>query len=260
VTTARKRARNRPYDLLAEFYDTVLPSTPAMNRHARKKALGKILENAGSVCELACGSGTTAIELAREGKHVFAVDNSPRFCKRTRDRARAEELTVRVIRADMRSFRLPERVDLVLCEFSALNNLDDRAGLVRVFESVARALKPGGHFLFDVNTPLSLQTQCGDTNWFETREFKLVLHCKPLEDRGRRVPIVCEWFVPSGRDFRHVRETIVNVCWSDAEIRTALKRAGLRLVRTFDGPQVRPPKMRTPRGTDAYYLACKPRD
>ena len=63
------------------------------------------------MCDLACGSGQTAIELARDGKHVFAVDSAPRFCARVRAKARAEKLDVRVIRADMRRFRLPERVD-----------------------------------------------------------------------------------------------------------------------------------------------------
>src|SRR5437868_4406292 len=233
-------SRNRPYGLLAEFYDAILPGVPAMNRRARRKALGKILAEARSVCDLACGSGQTAIELARDGKHVLAVDSAPRFCARVRAKARAEKLDVRVIRADMRRFRLPERVDLVLCEFSAVNNLDDRQELLSVFTSVTRALEPGGHFLVDVNTPKSFATQYGQTSWFETREFKLVMHCVPLEDRGRRAHIEMEWFLPRGKLFRHVHESIVNVCWTDAEIRAALRKAGLRHVRTFDGVDVRP--------------------
>ena len=68
-----------------------------------------------------------------------------------------------------------------------------------------------------------------------------------------------EWFLPRGKLFRHVHESVVNVCWTDAEIRAALRRAGLRHVRTFDGMDVRPPMKGAVRGTDVYYLARKPR-
>lgn len=252
MKTARRR--NRPFGLLAEHYDQVMPGAARMNRVARSAMLGRILAEAGSVCDLASGSGSFALELARLGKRTFAVDLSPTFCAHTRARARAAKLPLRVIRADMRSFRLPERVDLVVCEFAALNNLADRSGLPAVFRAVRRALKPGGHFLFDVNTPLSFATQCNVTYWYDTRDFKLVLRGS-LEDEKRRARLDLEWFLPRGRDYHHVRETIYNVCWTDREIRAALRQAGFRVVKVRDGIDVRPPFPGAVRGTDMYYLA-----
>lgn len=253
-----KKMSNAPYGRLAEFYDVITAYAPKMNRHARRKALGPILTRAYTVCDLACGSGATSIDLARSGKLVFAVDLAPHFCRTLRARARREKLDITVVEGDMRSFRLPQPVDLVVCEFSALNNLDDRRGLAAVFSAVARALRPGGHFLVDVNTPKSFDTQCRDTSWFDTPQFKLVLH-PHLDGDGRRVRLELEWFVPKGRVFQHEHETIVNVCWTDAEIRAALAKAGLKHVRTLDGVDVRPKMKGTVRGTDVYYLAMKPR-
>jgi hypothetical protein len=151
---------------------------------------------------------------------------------------------------------LPRPVDLVLAEFASVNNLADRRDLSRVFDSVARALRDGGWFCFDVNTPLSLRTQYPQTFWEEHERFKLGQHGS-LEADGRRARLDFEWLVPSGRLLRHVRETRWHVCWTDAEIRRALQVAGFDLVQSFDGLDVRPRTAGEKPGTDAYYLARK---
>lgn len=225
-----------------------------MNRHARGRILRAILPRVRRACDLACGSGAGALDLARAGIEAHAVDLSPVFCRAVRAKARRAGLRMAVHCADMRRFSLPRPVDLVLCEFAALNNLADRHDLGRVFRCVARALVPGGWFLFDVNTKLSLRTQYTPTQWVEDREFKLVQR-GTLEGDGRRARLDLEWFVPAGRLFRHVRETIWNVCWTDREIRRALAAAGLSRVRKLDGVDVRPRMPGARRGTDAYYLA-----
>jgi DNA-binding winged helix-turn-helix (wHTH) protein len=247
---------NAPYALLARYYDVLCAYAAPMNRHARKEILRAILPRVQSVCDVGCGSGQTALELARRGLEVHAVDSSPVFCEVVRANARRARLKVAVHCDDMRDFRLPRTVDLVLAEFASLNNLADRRDLPRVFTAVARALRNGGWFCFDVNTPLSLRTQYPHTFWIEDNKFKLVQHgC--LEADGQRARLDFEWLIPSGRMWRHVRETLWHVCWTDAEIRRALRVAGFELLRSFDGQEVRPKMAGERRGTDAYYLARK---
>jgi len=247
---------NAPYALLARYYDVLSPYSAPMNRHARGQILRTVLPKVQSVCDVGCGSGETALELARRGLEVRAVDSSPVFCEVVRASARRARLKVVVHCDDMRDFTLPRPVDLVLAEFASLNNLADRRDLPRVFNAVARALRDGGWFCFDVNTPLSLRTQYPQTFWIEDKRFKLVQHGS-LEADGRRARLDFEWLIPSGRMWRHVRETLWHVCWTDAEIRRALRLAGFDLLRSFDGQDVRPKTTGEKRGTDAYYLARK---
>jgi hypothetical protein len=120
-----------------------------------------------------------------------------------------------------------------------------------------RALKPGGLFLFDVNTPAAAKSQFTPAMWFERPEFKLVMRCA-LEDRDRRARLDLEWFLRDGRSrYRHVRETIVNVCWTRAEHLRALRAAGFRSIHVFDGVDVRPKMQGAVRGTDLYFLATR---
>ena len=251
---------NAPYDLLARHYDRLCSYAAPMNRHARSRILRTALPKVHRVCDLGCGSGETAVELAGRGLEVHAVDLSPVFCETVRTKARRAGLTVHVHCQDMRDFTLPRPVDLVLAEFASLNNLADRRDLTRVLESVARALAADGWFLFDVNTPLSLRTQYPPTYYFdEDTAFKLVQRGS-LEADGRRARIDFDWFVPSGRSgrvWRHVRETLWHVCWTDREIRRALRVAGFDRVQWFDGIDVRPRLPYEKRGADAYYLARK---
>jgi SAM-dependent methyltransferase len=248
-----------PYGLLARFYDALADYAPAMNRHAREHILGRRLDRITSACDLGCGSGETALELARHGLEVYAVDLSPALCRLARAKARRERLPVHVLCADMRQFRLRRRVDLVTCEFAALNHLPRKPDLLRVFRAVARALRPGGWFLFDLNTPRSLREQSNMTEWMERREFKLLLRGR--YDRKRRAGILTfDWFVPAGpagKFWRHEQEAVEHIAWSDAEIHLALRRAGFRRIRVFDGLDVRPRLPGAKRGYDAYYLAEK---
>jgi len=245
-----------PYNLVARFYEQLQGRAPAMNRHARRKILGKILPRVRSVCDLGCGIGTTALEFARRGYRVFAVDPSPVMCRIAREKARRARLPVRVLRADARSFHLPQPVDLVTCEFNALNHLPRKADLARATRAVARALHPGGYFSFDLNTRRTLEELFPSGHWFETRDFCLALH-GGYERRRKKGWLKFEWFLPAGKLWHRLRERIEEIWWTDAEVRRALKQAGFHRIRAWDATKVRPRSMQSRPGFDLYFLAQK---
>src|ERR1019366_192865 len=123
-----------------------------------------------------CGTGTHALEMAAKGIKTFAVDLSPGMCRIARAKARKAKLPVRVIEADMRTFRIPQAVDLITCEFDAINHVPRKQDLRRVLAAVARALRPGGYFSFDVNNRLAFE-QVWTQNWFIDKDpVAIVVH------------------------------------------------------------------------------------
>lgn len=226
-----------------------------MNRTARARILGGILPRARTVCDLGCGTGTTALELAQRGLKVYAVDLSPAMCRVARAKVRRTALPVQVICADLRAFRLPENVDLITCEFNPLNHLARRADLGRAFRAVARALRPGGHFYFDVNTRRTLEELSSATFRMARPGIFLVIHGR-YDARRRKARMDFDCFVRRGKSWQRRHEYLEDVWWTDAEVRAALRRAGFHRIRSWDGADVRPRAFGR-RGYDAYYLARK---
>jgi SAM-dependent methyltransferase len=247
---------NRPYKLLAEYYDRFFTFHLPWFEAARERVLGSFLPRVESACDLACGTGTTALLLAGRGIKMFAVDLSPVMCRLAWQKARRIGLPLRVLRADMRAFRLPEPVDLVLCEFDALNHVPSKADLALVASAVAEALRPGGHFYFDVNNRLALETIWPGAWWIEEPDVAMVMH-GGYDHRQDRGWTNIEWFLREGRCWRRCHERVEQVCWTSTEIRGALRRAGFDQIRAWDAtpffeddPKIRP-------GCRTFYLARK---
>ncbi len=66
-----------PYRWLAQYYDEVFAGFRDPIDAARDRVLGPILPRVATACDLACGTGATALDLARRGIRTYAVDLSP---------------------------------------------------------------------------------------------------------------------------------------------------------------------------------------
>jgi SAM-dependent methyltransferase len=245
----------RPYRWLAEYYDRIFQVPDGFVR-ARSAILEPHWPEIRSACDLACGTGRTAIELAQRGLRTCGVDLSPGMCRLAREKAKRKGLSIPIIRADMRDFRIPEPVDLVTCEFDALNHIPDRDDLPAVAASVARALNPGGYFFFDVNNREAFLNTWGETWWNETPGAIMVMH-GACEDGGMRAWADVEWFIrEKGCLWRRHREHVTEVCWSEREIRRTLRAAGFDRIRAWDAYPFFLNRFYNP-GYRTFYLARK---
>lgn len=101
----------------------------------------------GPILDLGCGTGRVALDLARRGHAVCAVDRDARLLEALRFRAWERELEIDAVEADLPPLDLGERrFGLILAPMQLLQLLrgsDDRVELMR---SVREALVPGGLF------------------------------------------------------------------------------------------------------------------
>lgn len=107
-------------------------------------------EAAGPVIELAAGTGRISIPIAqRTGKRVIGIDLSPAMLALAREHAAEAGVELELHEGDMRDVDYEMASDLVICPYRALLHLPSWADRRRVFERVARALRPGGRFAFN---------------------------------------------------------------------------------------------------------------
>lgn len=224
---------NSPYKLLAIYYDRLFEPLRAPMGRMRRHLLADIVRRADTACDLACGTGTTAVELARRGIRMYGVDASLAMCRLARRKARQKGVRLRVLHGDMRSFRLPEAVDLVTCEFDAVNHVPRKSDLDRMARAVARALRPGGWFFFDVNNQVAFEKAWAGTWRLGLRGVVLVMH-GGYDRRRRKGWSKAEWFIRKGKNWQRTVERVEQVAWTTAEIRQSLRRAGFSTVRAWD--------------------------
>lgn len=247
----------KAYRWLARYYDDLFLSFRSPTDAARKRILWRILPRVRTACDLACGTGTTALILARSGIKVYAVDFSSSMCRIAREKARRARLPVRVLCADMRDFRLPEGVDLITCESDALNHVPRKADLRLVAKAVSRALHPGGCFLFDVNNSLGFERYWSGAVWLEKPGVALVMrngHNRQA-DRGW---CDLEWFIRNRSCWRRHHERVEEVCWDSGEIRRTFLEAGFAQLRAWDATPFFGKNSPVGPGCRTVYLARKP--
>lgn len=105
------------------------------------------------VLELGCGDGTRAVELARRGANVIAVDPSTEAGLATRKRAENAEVRIELRTGDLAdlAFLRGDSVDVAFAE-GTLATLPD---LGRVLRQVQRVLRAGAWFAFSLPHPVA---------------------------------------------------------------------------------------------------------
>lgn len=115
-----------------------------------------------TVLDLACGTGSMSLLLAQRGYRVLGADISEQMLTEAARKAdKLPENPPYFIHQPMQRLRLPQPVDAVFCLLDSLNYLTDPDDCRQTFSRVFRALKPGGAFLFDINTPCKLHALDG---------------------------------------------------------------------------------------------------
>ena len=115
----------------------------------------------GTAVDLACGTGSVALLLARRGLRVTAVDMSEEMLCVAAQKAQEQQLHPVFVCQKLQQLHLPRGVDLAVCALDSLDYITDPADCREAIRRVYKALNPGGCFIFDVNTPEKLQAMDG---------------------------------------------------------------------------------------------------
>ncbi len=101
------------------------------------------------VVDIGCGTGPHLLRLAARGYRMTGLDLSTERLGYLAAEAERGGLTVTTRVQDMADFRLPQRVDAAICMQNSQGYLLTNRDIVRHLCAVARALRPGGLYIFD---------------------------------------------------------------------------------------------------------------
>ena len=208
-----------PYEQWCGFIDTVCRA------HDR---------DVNTILEIGCGTGSMSQRLSQRGYEVTGVDASPAMLERARAKLGP---SVRLVQAHLPE---PGQLDLgchdaAICCFDVVNYFVEDGQLARVFAQVRRALRPGGLFIFDVNTQYKLEGLFGGRNFGDDLgEFAYVQRAS-YDPVRHRCQLLLTFFLREGEMFRRVAENHVQRWFSDEELYSALAESGFEVLRKCDG-------------------------
>ena len=124
-----------------------------------------VLQPGDAVLDLGCGPGLYALRLARLGLQVTGVDASCRSISYAREAAAQEGLAIDYRNQDYLTLEDEDRYDAALLIFGDYCTFkpEDRQ---QILANVRRALKPGGHFVFDVSTREHRMRHGAQNGWY----------------------------------------------------------------------------------------------
>ena len=150
------------YHALAQSYDRL---TNDVDYDATVDFYCEILKKEGlaprSAVDLACGTGSVALRLAKRGLQVTAVDMSWEMLMVAQQKAMEQGVSPQFVCQQLQKLQLPRGVDLAVCALDSLDYILDPQDCQKAIERVWKALNPGGCFIFDVNTPRKLRAMDG---------------------------------------------------------------------------------------------------
>jgi SAM-dependent methyltransferase len=187
-----------------------------------------------SMVDVACGTGTLAVLMARRGWEVYGIDASEGMIARASAKAVAMRAPGAVfLQQDMRSFRLPRQVGLATSFFDSLNHLLTHDDLLAAYRCVRETLVPGGWFVFDLNNE-----QCYTQLWTRSDsvthdEFTMTL--ENSYDRKERVAtshVTVQ--MKEGNGEQRTTETVRERFYPLEEVRALLVEAGFSVRESRD--------------------------
>lgn len=223
--------------LMAPYLDAILCRHPVTGTRA---------------LDLACGTGTLALELAERGWQVLGVDQSATMLAHAQAKAHGATLGghVRFLVGDMRELPaiLPvASVDLGICTFDSLNYLPDEAALGACLRGIAHVLRPGGLFVADMNTgyflaqiwaPCEIGTYAGYTEIGQSQ----------FDPQRTTITVALTGFVGTDNDgYERFDEVHCERAYEEATLHALSAAAGLVVEAVYDCFTFSPPSPQTQR-------------
>lgn len=201
-----------------------------------------------AMMDLACGTGTVAIALARAGWRVIGVDGSEAMLAEARAKEGGDHPSLSWQQQDMRALRLRQPVHWATCLYDSLNYMLTSDDLLTVMRRVYQSLSPGGLFCFDMNTPYALATFWNDETYFtDSGDLAMIMESDYDADRQQaEVRVVC--FQRVGELYRKIIETHTEQAYPEEQVATLLHDVGYQIEGryacfTFEAPSASTPRI-----------------
>lgn len=213
--------QNVPYEEIAEYY---------------AKILGQA--NVNRLLDIGCGTGNLTARLRKIGFDVVGLDGSSEMLSE----AMAKAPEIFWVCQDMTELDLGEEFDAVISTLDSLNHLESKKEIEQCFRRVNENLKPGGAFVFDVNTVYKHREILADNTFVYDADGAYCVWLNEYSEEDNGVSIDLDIFFEQ-EDGSYIRggESFREIAIGEDKLKEMLEKCGFEVVNiyeylTFDKP------------------------
>ena len=231
------------YGVFSEFYDAL---TANVSYDTVSQVLSSLLtrygKSRGLLLDLACGTGSVSVRLAKKGYEVIGVDLSPEMLSEAQNKAYSAGQNILFLCQDMTALDLYGTVDAAVCTLDGLCHLPNEESVQAALRKVSLFMNPGGVFLFDVNSVYKHRAVLGNNTFvYDTDDVYCVWQNTLLPD-GVTVQMDLDFFEPvsDAGDYVRQSERFTERAYPKETLEAMLKKAGFTVLDVFDGYSGKP--------------------
>jgi SAM-dependent methyltransferase len=191
------------------------------------------LEPGARLLDLCCGQGRHCVTFAKHGFRLTGLDLNPSYLELVRQAAKANEVELQTIAADMRQIPFESHFDAIVNMYSSFGYLESESEDIKVLESVAKALKPGGRLMLDMLNREWAIANYIQNDWHSGPDGTLYIERREFDLASSRMHVSFIIVEPEGsrRDSigHHIR------LYTLTETARLLAHAGIRVISVFGG-------------------------
>jgi len=223
------------YDAFSFCYDRF---TDDVDYPARTKRILQLFEKYDRrptlLLDLACGTGNFSFPLVDAGIDVIGVDCSEGMLAAAISKLEQGSTNPLFLNQYAEELELYGTVDGAICMLDSLNHITEYENFSKSIERVALFLEKDRLFIFDLNTPYKHKEVLGDNTF--VREDETAFCVWQNEYAGdNTVDIYLDFFVENKNgSYERLMENFSEVAYTNEQIESAIKNAGLELVAALD--------------------------
>lgn len=208
----------------------------------------------GTILDVACGTGSLSAQFLKKGFEVVANDISCDMLNIAREKLSSYGDKVILLCQDMCELDLFGTVDAAVCSLDSVNHLIYEEDVETAFDSIGMFIRPGGLFVFDVNSVYKHREVLSDKTFVYEDEEDTFLTWQNSECDDEDVVEMYIDIFSKNEDGLYARQTdfITERAYSEDFLRNTLENNGFRVIGVYGDMTTLPPEKNEER---LYFLA-----
>ena len=234
---------------VAEFYDELMKPVPYRMWVSYYLLLLSMQEvKPASMLDMCCGTGIMSELMHREGFSLEGFDLSASMIEVAKRKASQKNFPIRYEVMNACYAEMDRTYDAVFSFFDSLNNITNPGHLKMALETAYKHLKPGGSFIFDMNTAYAFAAKMFNQQDLN-KASKIRYRWRGDWDEDTQTITVKMKFWVGEREFE---ETHIQRAYPIDQVITMLEDIGFVHIRAFHSYTLEKPRQKS----DRIHFAC----